>query len=89
MSEDRYRAAAIKRLKDQRAFKRTLGVFVIVGLLLTAVWGLSGGGYYWPIWAMFGMGIAAAFMAWGAYGPRERPLSEQEIDDETRRMKGQ
>ena len=89
MSDDQYRAAAIKRLKDQRAFWRTVGIFAIVGILLSAVWAMSGGGYYWPIWAIFGMGIAAAFMAWGAYGPRERPLSEHEIDEETRKMRGQ
>lgn len=89
MSEDQLRAAAVKRIKGKREFWRTVGVFVIVSLLLTAIWALSGAGYFWPVWAMFGMGIATAFMAWGAYGPQERPVSEQEINDEIRKMRGQ
>jgi uncharacterized membrane protein len=86
MSDDALRSAAVKRIKAKRDFWRTLGIFVIVALILTAIWALSGGGYFWPIWAMFGMGIAALFMAWGAYGPAERPPSEQQIQDEMRKM---
>jgi hypothetical protein len=40
------------------------------------------------VWAIFGMGIATASLAWGAYGPRERPISERAIDEQTRRMRG-
>ncbi len=83
---DPLRAAAVKRIKAKRDFWRTLGIFVIVSLILTAVWALSGGGYFWPVWAMFGMGIAALFIGWGAYGPAERPPSEQQIADEMRKM---
>ena len=82
------RAVAVKRIKAKRDFWRLLGVFVIVGLILTAIWALSGGGYYWPMWAIFGMGIAALFTGWGAYGPAERPVTQQEIDDEIRKMGG-
>lgn len=82
------RAAAVKRIKAKRDFWRTFGIFVIVWLILTAVWALSGGGYFWPMWAMFGMGIALLFIGFGAYGPSERPPSEQEINDEMRKMGG-
>lgn len=82
------RAAAVKRIKAKRDFWRTAGVFVIVWLILTAVWALSGGGYFWPMWAIFGMSIALLFMGWGAFGPAERPVSEQEISDEMRKMGG-
>jgi hypothetical protein len=37
---------------------------------------------------MFGMGVAALFIVWGAYGPAERPPTEQEIADEMRKMRG-
>lgn len=83
------RAAAVKRIKAKRDFWRLLGIFVIVSLLLTAIWAMSGRGYFWPMWAMFGMGIAAAFTGWGAYGPPATPPSEQQIDDEMRKMGGQ
>jgi hypothetical protein len=50
---------------------------------------LSGGGYFWPAWAMFGMGIAALFILWGTFGPGNRGPSEQEIAEEMRKMRGQ
>lgn len=88
MSDEQLRAAAVKRIKAKRDFWQMLGIFVIVALILTAIWALSGGGYFWPIWAMFGMGIAALFAGFGAYGPSSAPPSQQQIDDEIRKMQG-
>ncbi|MEI2785361.1 MAG: 2TM domain-containing protein [Candidatus Nanopelagicales bacterium] len=75
---DNLRAAAVKRIKAKRDFWRTFGIFVIVWLILTAVWALSGGGYFWPMWAMFGMGIALLFIGFGLMGrPNGRPASRR------------
>ncbi len=89
MSNEEIRAAAVKRINQKRGFWRMVGGFVIVCLILTGVWALSGGGYFWPMWAFFGMGIATAFSGWAVYGPRDRPISDQEIADEMRKMGGQ
>lgn len=78
--------AAEKRLKDQSSFWRLLGVFVIVWIILIAVWAMSGGGYFWPMWAIFGMGIALAFSGWSAFGPRAKVPSESEINEEMRKF---
>jgi uncharacterized ion transporter superfamily protein YfcC len=78
--------AAEKRLKEQSGFWRLLGIFVIVWLVLTVIWAVSGGGYFWPGWAMLGMGIALAFIGWSAFGPRERMPSEERIQEEMRRF---
>lgn len=82
------RAAAEKRLRAQAGFKRTAGVFVGVWVICIAVWALSGRGYFWPAWVIFGMGIALFFMAWGAFGPRQSVPTQQQIDDEVRKMGG-
>ncbi|MBA2256008.1 MAG: DUF1707 domain-containing protein [Thermoleophilaceae bacterium] len=37
-----------------------VGAFVIVNLLLIAVWATSGAGYFWPIWPLLGWGIGIA-----------------------------
>ena len=37
-----------------------LVAFVAVNLVLVAVWALSGGGYFWPVWPMLGWGLALA-----------------------------
>ncbi len=35
----------------------------VVGFAMALIWGLSGGGYFWPRWPWFGLGVPAAFWA--------------------------
>lgn len=37
-----------------------LGAFLAVNLVLVAVWALSGGGYFWPVWPILGWGLGLA-----------------------------
>ncbi len=88
MGPEEMRKEAIKRVKAKQGFWRLLGIFVIVWIILIAVWALSmPGQYFWPIWAMFGMGIALLFVGWGAYGPQDK-ISEAQVDAEMRKMQG-
>lgn len=59
---------------------------MIVWLILIGVWALSGAGYFWPAWAIFGMCIALAFMFWDAYGPRKAVPSEDAIAQEMKKF---
>lgn len=80
------RKAAKKRLKAQSEFKKLFGVFIIIWIIVTAIWWLSGGGYFWPAWTYLGMGIALLFTGWGAYGPRSAGVSDAAIDREMKKM---
>lgn len=42
------------------AFKIHATVFVAVNLFLIAIWAITGGGYFWPIWPILGWGLALA-----------------------------
>ena len=86
--DEALRKAAEKRLKAQTDLWRTAGIFVIIWAILTGIWYLSGGGYFWPAWAIFGMSIPLAFIAYAGYGPRERLPSAGEIDEEMRKFRG-
>lgn len=86
-NDEQLRKQAVARLKSQRSFWGLLGIFVIVSLILTVIWLFSSRGYFWPMWAMFGMGIALLFAGWNAYGPREN-ITESDIQDEMRKMQG-
>jgi len=76
------RDQALKRLKAQRSFRALLITAIGVLALMVAIWALSGGGYFWPIWVVFGLGIALIATAWQAYGPRERGITEDDIQRE-------
>ena len=91
-SEEHLRKQAKARLKAQQAFKAMVGGFIILWIICWGIWFLSssGGdhrGIPWPLWVMFGTGIAAFFTGWNAYGPRQEGVSDAAIDAEVRKMK--
>jgi 2TM domain len=77
------REAAIKRLRARRGFKIHVAIYLVVNALIVVVWASSGGGYFWPIWAMLGWGIGLAFHGWSVYLPKR--ISEDEIRREMER----
>jgi len=80
------RKAAEASLARKRNFLRYLGTWMIVSIICVVIWFLSGRGSFWPVWVIFGMGIAALWMGWAAYGPRTGPPSETKVQEEMRRL---
>ncbi|MDZ7578130.1 MAG: 2TM domain-containing protein [Candidatus Nanopelagicales bacterium] len=87
--EDDLRKAALNRVNARRNFWRMVGVFVIVNLMMIAIWWMSGKGTFWPVWVMFGTGIAVLFSGLSAFGPGRGPVTDSEIEAEVRKMKGE
>ena len=90
MSEEQaLRDYARKRLKNQQEFKQFLYVWAFVSALLTVIWFLaSPGSFFWPIFAIGGMGIGAYFQWVEAYGPgMAKVITEADIDAEVERLK--
>ena len=84
---DDAREIAVKRLKAKRSFRSLLFTSVGVLALMVVIWALSGGGYFWPIWVVFGLGIALVTTGWQAYGSRTGPITEDEIQGEMEKLK--
>lgn len=86
MTDEDIRRVARKSLKAKADFKSFLGVAIIVSLIVTGVWFLTGAeGYFWPAWPMLGLAIAVAFAGLNAYGPSSR-ITESAIDAEVARL---
>jgi len=85
-SDDELRSIATKRLKARSDFYHYLLIWLGVSILVTAIWAISGMGYFWPAWVIGGMGIAALFQAIGVFGPRG-VITESAIDAEVERLK--
>ena len=82
----RLREWARKSLKKKQEFKQLVGVWFVVSALLSVIWALNGQGYFWPVWAMFGIGIAVLFSGLDAYGPGfKKEITEADIDAEIER----
>ena len=80
----RARELAIQRLKLKQDFKGMLagGLFAI--LVCVVIWLMGDGGYFWPVWVIFGIGIAVVVQAWKAYGPSNR-ITEADVQREMER----
>jgi hypothetical protein len=78
------RETALKRLKARREFNRRAAVATLVAIVTVTIWAAAGAGYFWPVWPMIGFVIALLKTGWQAYGPRERPITEDQIAKEMR-----
>lgn len=82
------RAEALRRVKKKRDFHTHLVAYLLVNVLLLAIWGVVwvavGVWFPWPLFVVFGWGIGVAFHAWDTYG--RRPITEEEIRREEARL---
>ncbi len=53
----------------RRAARNHVVTYLLVMLLLVAIWALSGAGYFWPLWPMLGWGIGVASDVLGVKKP--------------------
>lgn len=89
MSDEDLRNQAKARLHAKRHFWEYLGIWVVVSVLLTVLWLLTAHNtYFWPVWPIAAMGIAALFIGLNAYGPGRRVITDADIDKEVAKMTG-
>ena len=87
-SDSAARDAAIKRLHQKQAFQAMLLTFVVVNVLLWAIWAFSDdkSGMPWPIWVTGWWGLGVAVTAWNIYG--RKPITEADVQREMQKSKG-
>lgn len=79
------REAAVKQLRKKRDLQAHVLAYVMVNLLLNAVWLLTmPGGFYWPIFPLLGWGIGLTFHIWDVYAPAP---TDAQIEREMRRIR--
>lgn len=81
---DSARALARKRVEKRRNLQGGVVAYVVVNAALVAIWAVTGGGYFWPGWilALWGVG-----MVLGIWDYLRRPVSEEDVEAELRRMR--
>jgi hypothetical protein len=85
-ASDERREAAVRRLRKKRDLQAHVLAYVMVNLLINAIWLLTmPGGFYWPVFPLLGWGIGLAFNVWDVYAPGP---TENQIQREMRRLAG-
>lgn len=85
-ADDDLRSEAVKRLKKKREFVRSLVFFVLVNAGLWGIWAVNGGDTE-DMWPAIVTGIWAVFLVLDLFKIFERPITDQQIQDEVTRLK--
>lgn len=84
--------AAVRRLHRRQEFHSHLAAYLIVNGLLIATWLVLaftvGFWFPWPLFPVAGWGIGLAMHAYETYGPPSRPITDEAIEQEMRRLAG-
>jgi len=66
--EERLRQRAVTQVKKRRDFFGHLLIFVLVNAAAITIWATVGdGGFFWPIFLLFGWGIGLVMNAWDVF----------------------
>lgn len=79
------RAHALKRLKKRRDFAAHVIVYLLVNAFLVAIWAVTSGGFFWPLFPIIGWGIGVVMNGWDVW--RGDEFTEQQITREVQRIK--
>jgi hypothetical protein len=79
------RQQAITRLRKKRDLQAHILAYALVNLFLNGIWLMTNpGGFYWPMFPLFGWGIGLAFHIWDVYSPEEP--DEDRVEHEMARL---
>jgi hypothetical protein len=82
--DDQLRAEALERLRKRSEFWTHLAIYLMINAFIVAIWFFAtGGGFFWPMFPLFGWGIGLVFHGWDTF---RRPPSEERIRREIQRL---
>lgn len=84
LQDKQLRELAKSRLIKRREFVAHLFAYVLVNAFLMAIWLITGGGFFWPVFPILGWGIGLFFHGWDTFSA---PLSEARIEREVARLR--
>ena len=87
MSEAEIREIATKRVRARKGFYSHLTAYIIVNLMLIAIWYFTGAGYFWPMWVILFWGIGLVFNAVAVFSQRDISWETREIEKEVEKIK--
>jgi hypothetical protein len=83
------RERAVQSLKRKRDLNTQIGMWLVISVVLTVIWALSGGSdnFFWPVFPIAGWALGLVIQGWSVYGPGARPISESQIQRESERLR--
>lgn len=88
LSEKELYEQAVRHVKEKKDFFIHLLTYIVVNTAIFLIWMMSGAGYPWFIWPLFGWGIGLTFHFLSVWVfDRQTDWERREIDREMNRLK--
>ena len=87
MSEEAIRKIATDRVRAKKGFYSHLTIYIVINLMLVAIWFFTGAGYFWPMWVMLGWGIGLVINGVAVFSRRDTGWENREIEKEVEKIK--
>ncbi|GAA1599526.1 MULTISPECIES: 2TM domain-containing protein [Kribbella] len=74
-TDEELREQAVTELRKRRELAGHLTAYVLVNTFLVVIWYVSGAGFFWPVFPIFGWGIGIVFHTWDVLWPQPTEAS--------------
>ena len=83
LEQDLYEQAKVN-VRKRRDLSAHVVTYVVVNAMFIGIWAITGMGYFWPAWVLFGWGVGLILNVWDVYF--RRPVTEHDIQEEMTRL---
>jgi len=87
MSEEEIREIAMQRVRAKKGFYSHLTAYILVNLMLIAIWYFTGAHYFWPMWVLLFWGIGVIVNGVTVFTRRDLGWEKREIEKEVEKIK--
>jgi hypothetical protein len=86
-TEDQLREQAVIELRKRHELAGHVIAFVMVNTFVVIIWYVSGAGFFWPVFPIFGWGIGIVFHAWDVLSPQPSETAVRNAMDRNARRR--
>jgi len=81
------REQAVTELRKRRELAGHLMAFILVNTFVVIIWYVTGAGFFWPVFPIFGWGIGLVFHTWDVLWPQPTEASIRSTMDRIARRR--
>ncbi len=85
--DDELREQAVTELRKRRELAGHLMAFILVNTFVVIIWYVTGAGFFWPVFPIFGWGIGIVFHTWDVLWPQPTEASIRSTMDRIARRR--
>ncbi|MEV6273486.1 2TM domain-containing protein [Kribbella sp. NPDC051936] len=86
-ADEKLREQAVEELRKRRDLAGHVLAYLMVNTFLVVIWYLTGAGFFWPAFLLFGWGIGLVFHAWDVFWPQPSETAVRSAMDRIQRRR--